>query len=339
MTYNDYHGLSETAALIGVRSFLSLIVLLAIYNSPRIFFRTHGWTHRLAGAAHLLWLFWGAWTVSTTASRSTIFFYDFMLGILGITATLTAARDFPHKLVSNHSGQSGTLNQKAIVTQDEMIEHSFYQFLNWLQAMYLHSLQSFAYNSGSNGKLIRLCFLWLVTLPWLFRNRLPVHSFSHNWKVYLKQNKNKEKSATDAHEVFLYQIKKWQYVFYKHVILHGVNISSIMSSQPVPTIPYSCSWQVFWILLNASYVMEFFLQSMVKARVLEQSTMLLLQRFLMLISSLSALVVFQHVKPAVCLCSLLLNFGHRHHDVGYVFSSLRLVVNSTADFGSAHSSS
>jgi hypothetical protein len=325
MTLHDCQGLSEATALIGAKSFMLLIVLFAIRNSPKIFFRSHGWRHRLAGAAHLLWLFLGAWTVSTT-SRSAIFFYDLILGILGTTATLTAAIDFPHKLVSNTSGQSGTLNQKAIVTQDEMIEHSFYQFLNLLQAMYLHASQHFVNGNSKNGRLTSLCLLWLVTMPWLFRHRLPVHSFSHNWNVYLKHNKTKNKSITDDPEVFLYRIKKWQYVFYKHVILHGVNISFAVSSQLDATIPYSASWRVFWILLNTSYVIEFFLQSMVKAKVLEQSTMLLLQRFLMLISSLSALVVFRHVKVAICLCSLLLNFGHRHHDVGYALSCVLPVM-------------
>eukprot|EP00980_Cylindrotheca_fusiformis_P023446 scaffold10490_cov129-Cylindrotheca_fusiformis.AAC.2 len=217
----------STTVLIGARFFLSLIVGFALLNSSRLFFRSHGWGHRLAGAAHLFWLFLGAWTVhhsttssfptTTTATTPRLFFfgYDFILGALGILATLTAARDFPHKLVSNASGQSGTLNQTAIVTQDEMIEHSFYQLLNLLQAMYLHTLQ-YCYdhgakiNNGQNSLMdgdgttrttisitTRLILLWLVTMPWLFRHMLPVHSFSHNWKVYLKQTKTKKNETDD----------------------------------------------------------------------------------------------------------------------------------------------
>ena len=106
-----------------------------------------------------------------------------------------------------------------------------------------------------------------------------------------------------------------QYLFYKHVILHGVNISLALSSAKLDAIPYSNCWRVFWILLNTSYVMEFFLQSIVKVKILKQSTMLLLQRFLMLITSMSALVVLRHVKLGVSLLSLLLNFVHRHHDL------------------------
>ena len=332
-----FGGLSATeAATIGAKMFLLWMVLFAIYNATKVFFRVHGWRHRLAGAVHLLWLFVGAWTVnfeSDDDSRWSVFVYDVLLGISGTTATLTAARDFPHKLVSNVAGQSGTLHQKAIVTQAEMMEHSFYQALNLWQAIYLHSLHYFA--NTDQTPITNLALLFLVTMPWLFRHLLPVHSFSHNWKVYLRHkntrgkkttnlgNSNdefraKKTTASEDLEVFLYRIKKWQYVFYKHVILHGVNISLAVSSTfaiQESAIPYSSSWRVFWVLLNTSYVMEFFLQSMVKARVLSQSTMLWLQRFLMTISSLSALVVLQHVRVWICLSSLMLNFVHRHHDL------------------------
>lgn len=328
-------------ATIGAKVFLLWMVLFAIYNATKVFLRVHGWRHRLAGAVHLLWLFVGAWTINLTSdkevSRFSIFCYDVLLGIFGTVATLTAARDFPHKLVSNVVGQSGTLHQKAIVTQAEMIEHSFYQALNLWQAIYLHALHYFA--SSHKKPVINLVLLFLVTIPWLFRHLLPVHSFSHNWKLYLKhkdsntkkskirnttetsnaENWEKKTTANEDMEVFLYRIKKWQYVFYKHVILHGVNISLAVSPNCLiqdSAIPYSPSWRVFWVLLNTSYVMEFFLQSMVKACVLSQSAMLWLQRFLMTISSLSALGVLRHVHVWICCSSLILNFVHRHRDLG-----------------------
>ncbi|CAJ1934409.1 unnamed protein product [Cylindrotheca closterium] len=329
------------AATVGAKMFLLWMVLFAVYNATKVFFRVHGWRHRLAGGVHLLWLFVGAWTANCTSdtpdSRFSIFVYDILLGIFGTAATLTAARDFPHKLVSNAVGQSGTLHKKAIVTQAEMIEHSFYQALNLWQAIYLHALHYFS--NSNQQRVTNSVLLFLVTMPWLFRHLLPVHSFSHNWKVYLKQQnrdtndsmvrnttetrtaeKGKSKNtATGDLEVFLYRIKKWQYVFYKHVILHGVNISLAVASTSAiqdSAIPYSRSWRIFWVLLNTSYVMEFFLQSMVKARVLSQFTMLRLQRFLMTISSLSALVVLRHVRVWICFSSLILNFVHRHHDLG-----------------------
>lgn len=312
----NYQKLSESLALLGSRIFLSIIVCIALWQFKRLFLQSHGISHRLAGGAHLCWLFLGAWTISSDENDShtswlLIFWYDLLLGLFGIAATLTAARDFPHKLVSNSSGQSGTLHKKAIVTQHEMIEHAFYQFLNLNQAFYLHSLQHVDdYSKEGNENFHKLFLLCFVTIPWLWRHRLPVHSFSHNWNVYATCKKSEESG-----EVFLYRIKKAQYLFYKHVILHGVNISLAVSSTVGDSIPYSTCWRVFWILLNTSYVMEFFMQSLVKANILNQIGMLWLQRFLMVVASLSAVVVLRHVNVLICSVSLILNFANRHHDL------------------------
>jgi hypothetical protein len=314
------HERSQIFALFGLKGFLVVVVAICIIHSRTLFFQHHGWSHRLAGAIHLAWLTLGAFTCTSQIliSPNLIFLYDVLLGVFGVCATLTAARDFPHKLVTNTKGQSGTLHLKAIVTQAEMLEHSFYQGLNLLQAVYLHI--SARTNHSQTSVWWRLFMLWLVTLPWAVRNLFPVHSFSHNWKLY-KGNEV---------EVIMYRIKKAQYLFYKHVILHGVNISVavIMPTNEdfnantaeqghlsSTTIPYSIPWRVFWILLNLSYVMEFFLQTLVKRGVLSQPKMLALNRFLMAAASLSALVVFQHVSFGICGVSLLLNLYHRHHDI------------------------
>jgi hypothetical protein len=54
--------------------------------------------------------------------------YDVVLGLLGLTATLTAASDFAsHRRIRNPA--SGALDDKATITKDEMLEHSFYQVL------------------------------------------------------------------------------------------------------------------------------------------------------------------------------------------------------------------
>jgi hypothetical protein len=312
----------------------------------------------MAGAIHLLMLILGAWTADLTDDqqgdgrltlRRFYFAFDVILGCLGVVATLTAAANFPHKLVSNAavSGyvQSGTLHKTAIVTQAEMIEHSFYQALNLLQATYLHALSYFASNaragtiSSTNSIVLPgLFLLWLVTSPWYFRSHLPVHSFSHNWKLArkqqeLKQSKYPGRDATnstsrasgtkhtigtddnDQLEVLLYRIKKAQYLFYKHGVLHGVNLTVILDVDALKEIPYQSSWRTFWILLNASYVMEFFMQTMVKRNVIDQSTMLWFQRFLMAAASLGAMVVLKYVPIWIFLLSLVLNFVHRHHDV------------------------
>lgn len=78
-----------------------------------------------------------------------------------------------------------------------------------------------------------------------------------------------------------------------------------------------------------SYVMEFFLQSLVKRKtILRQSEMLWLQRWLMMSASVGATVVLWELViisdeahgnrlllPIISTASLILNFTHRHHDV------------------------
>ena len=308
---------SRLLALVGLKAFLGIVIVICLANSPTLFFQSHGWSHRLAGAVHLAWLSLGAitsYTTSSSSSRDFFFLYDVLLGVFGTVATLSAARDFPHKLVKNTKGQSGTLHRKAIVTQEEMLEHSFYQVLNLVQSVYLHASARIRHQHHDKNELqtllVRLALLWLATLPWAIRHWFPVHSFSSNWKLYKRQS--------NESEVIMYRIKKAQYLFYKHVILHGVNISVAVDSSTAEDesmIPYSISWRIFWILLNLSYVMEFFLQTLVKRRILTQSQMLALNRWLMAAASMSALVVFQHVSLAICGTSLLLNWFHRHHDI------------------------
>jgi hypothetical protein len=248
------------------------------------------------------------------------------LGCSGILTTLTAASDFPHKYVTNLNdgafAQSGTLSEKAIVTQAEMIEHSFYQLINLFQAIYLHLMHQL---TATKAPLwMRYFLLWLVTAPWIFRTFVPVNSFSHNWKIFNERRQSREhnmlKTKSEAKvcatlEVFLYRIKKTQYIFYKHCILHGVNITMMLSRPALHKIPHSRAWRTFWILLNSSYVMEFFLQTMVKRKILSQATMLRLNVTLMIASSLGALFILNIVPVWICALSVVLNFVHRHHDV------------------------
>jgi len=255
--------------------------------------------------------------------------YDIVLGILGITATLTAARDFPHKYIQNAPGQSGTLSVKAMVTYNEMIEHAFYQFVNVWQALYLHfstvllpawipenhsqqqQHQQQRYYDATNICL-RGFALFLVTAPWWVRRQFPVHSFSANW-IQTPSNKR------SMMETLMYRMKKLQYLFYKHVILHGLNLTIFLQStwwQRQRYLIATKEWRVFWLCLNTSYVMEFFLQSLVRRRVISQTIMLILNRYLMVVSSFAAIqAVFNIVRWDLCVLSLLLNIFHRHHDV------------------------
>ena len=163
--------------------------------------------------------------------------------------------------------------------------------------------------------------------PLVISKPFPVNSFSANWIKNEEANSKKGKPGKQNSwiETKLYQIKKWQYVFYKHTILHGLNISvafpaisTVVKSEQASAIPFplSASWRSFWVCLNASYVFEFYLQSLVKRRFLSQRSMLLLQRVLMSASSISALLAVKGVvRPELCIASVMLNFTNRGHDI------------------------
>ena len=179
--------------------------------------------------------------------------------------------------------------------------------------------------------------LWVVTLPWAARGLFPVNSFSANWKADGMSDpvRNNEHSAAPTATLGsinrMYFVKKWQYVFYKHVILHGLNISVALHEANGESmggaLPLSTEWRVFWLCLNTSYVIEFFLQSLVKRRdVISQRSMLLMNALLMASSSLAASsAVFGAVRWEAALISVLLNFRNRGHDVVNTMATAALV--------------
>jgi hypothetical protein len=308
-------------SLVGLQIFFLVTVGLALRHGNILFLDRHGWSHRLAGALHLSWLVYGCFKIThQTQDARQAFIYDVVLGCTGITATLTAARDFPHRYVQNAPGQSGTLSETAMVTQGEMLEHAFYQSLNLWQALYLH-LIAWMWNRNHQypwPDWQRWIALWCVTAPWYVRSRFPVNSFSQNWKTTKAKAPTIEKPSKKSSdrrdlETLLYRIKKGQYLFYKHVVLHGINLAVCL--QPSSLVSTK-SWRIFWLCLNTAYAMEFFLQSLVRRKVLSQSAMLGLNRFLMAVSSLAAVpAIVGTVRWELCLLSLVLNIYHRHHDV------------------------
>ena len=99
---------------------------------PRLFSKRIGRRHAQTGLAYLTWLAVGFLsTIFMTVNTATAVAFDAVLGTLGISLTLTAAHEFGHKNVRNRA--SGTLDEDATVTYDEMIEHAFYQGLNLFQ--------------------------------------------------------------------------------------------------------------------------------------------------------------------------------------------------------------
>lgn len=178
-----------------------------------------------------------------------------------------------------------------------MIEHSFYQGLNLIQIVYLHCIDAQISLPWRVGSAL------IVTTPWLVRGYFPINKFSDNYK-----------NVHDATTLIgiLYRTKKYQYVFYKHFLLHGLNISVALSGEALAR---HRNFRPYWMLLNTSYVMEFFLQTLVKKGRLRQGTMLALQQLLMLPSTLAALVVLRSVDPLLASASLALNFVRRKRDV------------------------
>ena len=162
---------------------------------------------------------------------------------------------------------------------------------------------------------LRVLAVIVVTLPWLTRSWFPVHSFSDNYKKI-------DKKSTPLIR-FLYHVKKYQYVFYKHFLLHGLNISVALmpffsSSTDLKKEKFSSTnnyFRLYWLLLNTSYTMEFFLQTLVKRHYIQQKVMLRLQKVLMTAATLAALFVLQYVHIGVCVASLILNFTNRKHDL------------------------
>ena len=294
MMIPSYHCI----AIVGLRIFFALLVVTLVispHHTPtKLFLSPNGRSHRLVGAANLTWLIVGVvmtcnfhqpkndssdvatFDNSIGWSGTCILLYDIILGILGSTATFTAAREFPHKRVINRPGESGTLSHVAMVTQSEMIEHSFYQMLNLWQALYLHTITwAVGIHVLRSTVIGRMVLLWIVTLPWSLRRFFPVNSFSANWTNHKQQyttiddkneyvqtgttsNNMNEKGISSTINI-IYRIKKWQYVFYKHVILHGLNISMAFPKpklevyeNDVFAMPLTNEWRVFWLCLNTS---------------------------------------------------------------------------------------
>ena len=150
-----------------------------------------------------------------------------------------------------------------------------------------------------------------------------MHPFSDNY------NKLDKRSTLLIR--ILYRLKKYQYIFYKHFLLHGLNLSLALYSLntwyliPIPEQHTNANatqlelgnnrlFRLYWLLLNTSYVMEFFLQTLVKKNYLLQSTMLYLQQLLMFASTCVAIFVLQHVKITLAFLSFFMNMINRKYD-------------------------
>ena len=276
-------------------SFLCVLLVTMVFNFG-MFLKRHGRRHALNGLCYFIWLCSGFMMFIFDIHFIPYVFFDSILGCLGISLALSAVCDFQHKNIVNIA--SGVLDEHATVTYNEMIEHSFYQGVNLIQVLYLHTL------SSTMDMKWRYVSAFLVTSPWLFRSTFPINRFSDNY------NKPDNKSSTFIKT--MYRIKKYQYIFYKHFLLHGLNLSMAITGRALAD---QDDFRLYWMFLNISYVMDFFLQTLVKKKYITQKLMLDLQMVLMTASTIAALYVLQYVHLVVALASLVLNFTNRGHDV------------------------
>lgn len=281
---------------LGLGSAFLFVVFLTMASNSIMFRRKHGQKHALNGLVYFIWITTGFVIYGSEADWVDSLTFDTVLGILGTFLALSAAYEFQHKNVVNVA--SGTLDAHATVTYNEMIEHSFYQGVNLIQAWYLHAV------SQETTVRTRIILLFLVTAPWLIRGKFPVNSFSDNY--------NKEDGKSSDFIRIMYRVKKYQYVFYKHFLLHGLNLSVAIYGYELANKP---EFRLYWLLLNLSYVMEFFLQTLVKKGYLAQQSMLNLQMVLMTASTIAALYVLHYVSLGVAVVSVFMNFTNRGHDV------------------------
>lgn len=279
--------------------FLALLAPVVLLNARSLFLHKHARRHRLVGMVYLLFLGVFVGSIEVRDSAALLLAVDVLFGVLGCYLTYSAAYDFEkhHKRVDNR-GKSGTLEQDKTVTHAEMLEHLFYQFVNLGSIVYLHAVGHVEHVA------LRAALCLLATAPWLVRDRFPVHSFSQNYD-------GQPLSVT----ALLYRAKKWQYVLLKHALIHGLNVSAVFAPAG-QSWPSTRHFRLYWLALNASYVFEFFLQTLVKRRHLEQRKMLLMHAPLMLFATVTALqTLLDLVSPGAAALSFALNMLNRKHDV------------------------
>ena len=260
------------------------------------------------------------------ARVSGAFLYDALLGVSGCALTITAASDFGIPRARLRNRASGALDDDQTVTREEIVEHLFYQVLNVTQMVFLRLAPIVAATHGRSGACASLA---LATAPWLFRSAFPTNRFSANYRrreplvadvADAGNTMVPERSAGTTNAVSssrvrrLYRLKKAQYVFLKHVLQHGLNAGVVVAATRASSSPSSPSsladtlfFRAYWLTLNTAFVMEFFMQTLVKKNKLSQRTMLRANKTLMFTSSLAAAFVVAKASLVAAATSCALN--------------------------------
>ena len=277
-------------------------LLFAIARHPRMLTPRYGRRHRLVGVAHMLYMLFGVIDARQSSPRLNLW-YDAGLSVLGFATAYSAAADFGQAAVHRKKSHeaSGILDEHATVHVGEMLEHCFYQLLNLAQVLYLHAVPTLA----ADRPLCRLGLALAMLAPWHWRGRFPVNAFSANYE-------RPGVGGSSALIRFLYRMKKYQYLLYKHALLHGLNASVAVDGRALAATTH---FRTYWLCLNIAYVMEFFMQTLVKRQYMSQRWMLALQQLLMTISTVYALQVLQAVHVLPALLSLGLNLRRRGREL------------------------
>ena len=304
-------GLTVGRLLNSALVFFFLRLLVAIVAHRQMLYPRYGRVHRMVGMALLLYLVAGM--VDARAGPflppHLVGFYDAGISALGFATAFSAAVEFGSARVHLRGSEaSGILDEKAAVSRSEMLEHCFYQLLNLCQLAFLYAVAALPQHRAA-----RTALAVGVLLPWLARGLFPVNSFSANYA-------SPGVGGTTPLIRFLYRMKKWQYLLYKHCLLHGLNASLAVQALPAaapPRVPLvaTAHFRLYWLCLNVAYVHEFFMQTLVKRRYMSQRWMFMLQQVLMLVSTAAALQVLQAVRLLPAALSFALNFARRGHEV------------------------
>lgn len=148
--------------------FFCIVGFISVKNFG-MFTKAHGLRHGMNGLAGLIVLMYGFLDVFINENH---LYMDMVLGITMSFLPFTALV-FGHDKVKNIS--SGALDVHATVTRSEMIEHFFYQLLNFVHIVYLTVVAS----ERIFWKRIVYCFI--ASCFWLFRGFFPINRFSDNY--------------------------------------------------------------------------------------------------------------------------------------------------------------
>ena len=336
--FRDMSGLIETCVLCAGAYFTTVLAVM-VPNFTRLFTHRFGRGHRVAGLIHLLVLLIGVTDLAvrvipsvfpkrTTAPLlDTIAngrgLYDLVLGVSGCVLTYTAAVDFGIPKYRLRNAASGALDANQTVTREEITEHAFYQLFNLIQVFYLRYVCWVGELYGTQGVIAALT---MTTSVWLLRSFFPTNRFSDNYVQKVLASTSDRNGTTRAPSrdfasstSFMYRLKKYQYVFLKHFLQHGLNVGVAMTSvqrldtdSKIANAPAllvdSNAFRLYWLTMNSAFVMEFFMQTLVKKKMLKQNTMLRMNVFLMATSSMAVFFVLREVHFPASIVSLNLNF-------------------------------